>query len=92
MSDIINPTSLYEVDIERHSYIAEAYSILTVPTLVAGTSKLSGMPSSSDLRSFILQSITSGTSTDSKSRPQQVLQSVREMREESRTLERVALQ
>ncbi len=49
-------TSLFEVDIERHEYIAKAYGVMMVPTLVTGKNTLSGVPTESDLRSFILQS------------------------------------
>ena len=47
---------VYEIDVERHKYIAEAYGIMTLPTLITGNNVLSGLPTESDLRSFILQS------------------------------------
>jgi glutaredoxin len=49
-------TSLFEVDIERHQYIAEAYGVMMVPTLVAGNNSISGVPTETDLRTFVLQS------------------------------------
>jgi thiol-disulfide isomerase/thioredoxin len=45
---------IFEVDVDRHHHIAEAYGILVVPTLVAGMQKISGVPTQSDLRSFLL--------------------------------------
>ncbi len=56
LRDFVIATSLFEVDIERHKFIAEAYGIMMVPTLVMRNSTLSGVPTESDLRSFILQS------------------------------------
>ncbi len=50
-------TRLYEVNIERHTHIAETYGVLAVPTLVSGSVSLSGVPCSDDLRSFLFQSI-----------------------------------
>ena len=50
-------TRLYEVDVERHTHIAETYGVLAVPTLVSGSVSLSGVPCSEDLRSFLFQSI-----------------------------------
>lgn len=55
MRDFAITTSLFEVDIERHKYIAEAYGVTMIPTLVTGKRSLSGVPTESDLRSFILQ-------------------------------------
>ncbi len=52
--------NIYEVDVEKQYRIAEAYGILIVPTLVAGSYKISGVPSSTDLRSFLLQAVSSG--------------------------------
>jgi len=56
LSDFAIPSPIYEVDIEKHQYIAEAYGVQTLPTLITGTNILSGLPTESDLRSFILQS------------------------------------
>ena len=55
MKDFAITTRLFEVDIERHNYIAEAYGVTMIPTLVTGNRSLSGVPTESDLRSFILQ-------------------------------------
>ena len=46
---------IYEVSIEECQQIAEAYGILTVPTLVAGNKMLTGVPGQSDLHCFLLQ-------------------------------------
>ncbi len=50
-------TRLHEIDVERHTRIAETYGVLAVPTLVSGSQSLSGVPCSDDLRSFLFQSI-----------------------------------
>ena len=77
--EIIGGDSLFEVDINRHSYIAEAYQILAVPTLVSGTSILTGLPATDELKSFILQSAISGVSNDENNRPRSVIKPVREL-------------
>ena len=64
--DIQSP--IYEVDIEKHRFIAEAYGIMTLPTLITGTNILSGLPTESDLRSFILQSFPGCSSGNEPSR------------------------
>jgi thioredoxin-related protein len=46
---------IYEVCIEECQQIAQAYGILTVPTLIAGNNMLTGVPGHADLRSFLLQ-------------------------------------
>ncbi len=71
--------SVYEVNVDKHHHIAEAYSILVVPTLVSGMHKISGVPTSSDLRSFILQ-VYAGTSTRfKKDTPSSVLREARKL-------------
>jgi thiol-disulfide isomerase/thioredoxin len=52
--------NIYEVDVERQHRIAEAYDILAIPTIVAGSYKISGVPTACDLRSFLLQAISGG--------------------------------
>jgi hypothetical protein len=52
---------VYEVSIEECRQIAEAYGILTVPTLVAGNKILTGVPGVSDLQSFLLQAASGRT-------------------------------
>ena len=70
---------VFEVNVDRHHHIAEAYSILAVPTLVSGMHKISGVPSASDLRSFILQ-INAGTrSGGKKGTPRSVLRDARKI-------------
>ena len=56
---------IYEVSIEECQQIAEAYGILTVPTLVAGSKMLTGVPGHSDLQSFLLQA-AAGRGTNHK--------------------------
>ncbi len=46
---------VHEIDVDLHNSIARAYGVSTVPTLVFRNSTLSGLPSPSDLQSFILQ-------------------------------------
>jgi hypothetical protein len=70
---------VYEVDVEKQYRIAEAYGILAVPTMVAGSFKISGVPTSSDLRSFLLQALSRGfLRTGSKMKS--VLRDVRQIR------------
>ena len=52
--------NVYEIDVEKQCRIAEVYGILVVPTLVAGSYKISGVPTESDLRSFLLQALSRG--------------------------------
>jgi thiol-disulfide isomerase/thioredoxin len=71
--------SIFEVNVDRYHHIAEAYSILVVPSLVSGMHKISGVPTASDLRSFILQ-INAGTRSEIKKHtPRTVLRQVREI-------------
>lgn len=60
------PESLevYEIDIGRYENLAQIYGILTVPTLVSGTYTMTGIPSSLDLQSFLLQSFTANSCED----------------------------
>ncbi len=51
-------SSVYEIDIERYRSIAEVFGVLIVPTLVAGSQMLSGLPCTSDLKSFLFQSVS----------------------------------
>lgn len=71
--------SVFEVDVDRHHHIAEAYSILAVPTLVSGMHKISGVPTASDLRSFILQVNAGVRSRFKKDAHRSVLREVREI-------------
>ncbi len=70
----------YEVNIDKQYRIAEAYGILVVPTLVAGSYKISGVPTSSDLRSFLLQSVSGGFRKTSTKMVKSVLHDVRQIR------------
>jgi hypothetical protein len=49
---------IFEVNVELHCHIAEAYGIMIVPTLVSRGSLLSGVPCQDDLRAFLLGSLT----------------------------------
>lgn len=71
---------VYEVDVERHTFIAEAYEILVVPTLVAGTHKISGVPSADDLRSFLMQALSLAGPINVKKTEAVVFKGVREIR------------
>ena len=75
------PETVFEVDVDRHHHIAEAYGILVVPTLVAGMQKISGVPTHSDLKSFLLQVSPSTQSTTERGAPNSVLREARGLRE-----------
>jgi len=70
---------VYEVNVDKHHHIAEAYSILVVPTLVSGMHKISGVPTSSDLRSFILQVHAGTLPRSKKDTPRSVLREARKL-------------
>ena len=71
--------SIYEVNVDYHHHIAEAYSILVVPSLVSGMHKISGVPTADDLRSFILQVNARARTSSKKHTPRSVLRDVREI-------------
>ena len=71
---------IYEVDVERHTYIAEAYGILVVPTLVTGNHKISGVPSADDLRSFLIQALSRSGPVNVKKAEAAVFKGIREIR------------
>jgi hypothetical protein len=72
--------SIFEVDVDRHHHIAEAYGILVVPTLVAGLQKISGVPTQSDLRSFLLHMNPVTQARSEYRSPRIFLQKVRDLR------------
>jgi glutaredoxin len=76
-SDLADVAQVYEVNVEKHPFIAEAYGIMIVPTLVAGCKALYGVPSESELRSFILQAAVGGFSRGVGDDPSPPLSSVR---------------
>ena len=82
--------SIYEVNVDHHHHIAEAYSILVVPSLVSGMHKISGVPSASDLRSFILQINAGARRALKKNTPHSVLREVREIQNFNDIEEQVA--
>ena len=71
--------SIYEVNVDHHHHIAEAYSILVVPSLVSGMHKISGVPTPDDLRSFVLQVNAGFRTAHKKHTPRSVLRDVREI-------------
>lgn len=85
LGDFIPPSEIYEVDIERYQHIAEAYNILVVPTLVAGGQSLSGLPTESDLRSFLIQSIPGLDRTESEESRKKVLSKMQKMMKDQKT-------
>jgi len=72
---------IFEVDVDKHHRIAEVYGILVVPTLVAGMKKISGVPTQSDLRSFLLHLNPITRSQSEREAPSLVLREVRNLRE-----------
>jgi hypothetical protein len=75
------PQPIFEVDVDKHQYITETYGILVVPTLVAGMQKISGVPTQSDLRSFLLHLNPVTQSCSEREAPSLVLREVRNLRE-----------
>jgi len=71
---------IFEVDVDRHQHITEAYGILVVPTLVAGMQKISGVPTQSDLRSFLLHLNPVPQSQSERAAPSHVLREVHNLR------------
>ena len=71
---------VYEVNVDKQHRIAEAYGILVVPTLVAGSYKISGVLTSSDLRSFLLQSVSRGFRKTGTKMVKTILHDVRQIR------------
>jgi thioredoxin-like negative regulator of GroEL len=58
------PYEVHEVNVDKYATIAEVYSVLVVPTLVAGPHKLTGVPTSDDLRSFVMQALSNADSAE----------------------------
>jgi hypothetical protein len=77
--EIVGGNLLFEVDINKHRYIAEAYQILAVPTLVSSSTILTGLPTTEELKSFLLQSAIGGVSTDENNRPRSVIRPVQDL-------------
>ncbi|MHA1137599.1 MAG: thioredoxin family protein [Candidatus Thorarchaeota archaeon] len=71
--------SIYEINVDHHHHIAEAYSILVVPSLFSGMHKISGVPTPDDLRTFILQVNAGARRGFKKNTPRSVLREVREI-------------
>lgn len=66
---------LFEVNVETHNHIAEAYGIMMVPTLVSRGMMLSGVPCQDDLRAFLLQSLTESIKERSQIKAQKAIRS-----------------
>ena len=71
--------SIFEVNVDKYQSIAEAYSVLVVPTLVAGMQQITGVPTACDLRSFILQISAGRHAASSTSNPSSLLRLVRKI-------------
>ncbi|MGQ4912966.1 MAG: glutaredoxin family protein [Candidatus Thorarchaeota archaeon] len=83
-SDLGISDSILEVDIGKHTHIVEAFDVFVVPTLVAGNHKISGVPSSDDLRSFLIQALSLGEVANTKQTTQAVFRGVRAIRDSVR--------
>jgi thioredoxin-like negative regulator of GroEL len=84
LEEFLLPSDIYEVDIEKYQQIAQAYGILVVPTLVAGGQILSGLPTQSDLRSFLMQSVPSIAHSESEKSRRKVLSKMQKIMREQR--------
>ena len=72
--------AIFEVNVDKYQNIAEVYNVLVVPTLVAGVQQITGVPTPSDLRSFILQ-ISAGRHTKASTHnPSSLLRLVRKIK------------
>jgi hypothetical protein len=91
LEEFIVPSDIYEVDIEQYTHMAKAYNILVVPTLVAGGQSLSGLPTESDLRSFLLQSVPGLKKSDSETSRKKVLSKMQKIMREQIPLEKQSL-
>ena len=89
--DLLRGNFLYEVDIDRHKYITEAYQVQAVPTLVAGATSLTGLPSAEELRSFLLQSATTSLAINDNNRPSCVIRPLSEVSEYLSSTEEIML-
>ncbi len=60
--DLFGKDSLVcEIDVDSYARVAKAYGIMTVPTMVARSSTLSGVPDLDDLRSFLFRALSERT-------------------------------
>ncbi len=75
--DLGSLPSIFEVDVDKYQNIAEAYNVLVVPTLVSGMQQITGVPTSSDLRSFILQISTGKRAESFPTDPSSLLRLIR---------------
>ncbi len=61
-TDLFGESSLVcEIDVDSYARVAKAYGIMTVPTMVARSSTLSGVPEPDDLRSFLFRALSERT-------------------------------
>ncbi len=62
--DLVYPVRVHEIDVEKQTHIARVFGVLIVPTLISYSRRIAGLPSQTDLRSFILDMIASGPSME----------------------------
>lgn len=79
LKDFAIQANLHVIDVERHEFIAEAYDIMMVPTLVSGNCTISGVPTESDLRSFVMQSFPGVCHLGSEPSPYRILSGMKEL-------------
>ena len=72
--------AIFEVNVDKYQNIAEVYNVLVVPTLVAGVQQITGVPTPSDLRSFILQISAGKHDAVSTRNPSSMLRLIRKIR------------
>jgi glutaredoxin len=81
-SELNLSSSVHEINVSEHTQIAEVYEILVVPTLVAGHQKISGVPATDELRSFLMSALTTGSFTDASGATKSLFSKVRALRQE----------
>ncbi|TFF94486.1 hypothetical protein EU546_04805 [Candidatus Thorarchaeota archaeon] len=77
-------STVHEINVNEHSQIAEVYGVLIVPTLVAGPHKITGVPTSDDLRSFIITAMSNGGHSNPKRVTKSVFTQVRTIQREDK--------
>ncbi|NHI83560.1 MAG: thioredoxin [Candidatus Thorarchaeota archaeon] len=71
--ELSESTLIYEVNIDRYQSIAEIYGIMMVPTLVSKGNMICGVPTSADLISFLMQSITEPIAVHQEGSPRAII-------------------
>ncbi len=85
MKSLMIHISIHEVDVNAHEPMTAAYGILSVPTLVTSGATISGLPTRSDLRSFLLQALA-GAIDSEHAGMESLMNIVRESRRRSRIM------